>query len=366
MTKLYLHIGHPKTGSSALQVSFARSMQTLRKWEIYYPEHRSTRMAQSGMFTAGNLNRVKLFESYYEHCAEFPDAKAIFYSCEGLFDDLDQPESQVLRLAEAGVEIKLLMFLRNPVEFALSFYQQKVKSAGYVGSVDDYLSTFDHLDQVGRVLDLTTRHGIDLTLYSFDRNKKTLLELAEKWLGLPTGTLEQPERAPTNRSVTRAEQAFLSSLSAHLGPSGTDHIGKNLTNQLPSVPKELPALSRKAYEGFVTRIAPKVDELNTVLSPELQYQVTPYEHLYEHEPAQGHFEFSKEQIDVITQALASRAPTEEFAREFIRWVKGLTAGATLSDEDILRLNIMGQILRPGNFPAKRMTRLEKLAKKTPT
>jgi len=355
---LYLHIGHPKTGSTALQVTCARSASRLADNGIIYPEHKSTALALAGKFTGGNVTRTRLVDSFQKaRTAAGPD-KAIFYSCEGLFDDLAESACQIASLKEFGIDISILMFVRNPVEYALSFYQQKVKGAGYARSVDDFLSDFDQISQTEVVLDQIETLGLPITLYSFDEKKQQIIQLTEDWLGVPKGVLERLNGTTVNRSSTRAEQAFLSGLSARLGPSGSDHIGHALANELPQLPGELPSLSLAGYQKFVSRIEPQFQSLREKLPIEIRYEITAYEKLFPTEPVEGLHVFSSAQIDVITNALSTRAPDAEFAKEFIHWVKEANEGDVLSAKDIFRLNRLGQILRPGNFPEQRMARLK--------
>jgi len=52
---LYLHIGHGKTGSSALQSFLALNSNLLENYRIEYPEHASFENAINGKISSGNL-----------------------------------------------------------------------------------------------------------------------------------------------------------------------------------------------------------------------------------------------------------------------------------------------------------------------
>ena len=358
MSKLLLHIGHPKTGSTAIQVACARSASQLADEGIVYPDHVSTELALAGHFAGGNVTRNHLIGSYEKVQSAVGPNKSIFYSCEGLFDDLAEPSCQIAELKNIGTDISVLMFVRNPVEYALSFYQQKIKEGVYTGSADDFLSEFEQVGQTEIVLNHLDTLAIPLTLHSFDDKRDQVIELTELWLGVPELTLERLDGTTVNRSPTRAEQTFLGGLSARLGPSGSDHIGHALVNELPDIASELPSLSKTGYLNFVTRIEPHYRRVKKRLPKDVRYEITPYETLYPTEPLVDHYVFSQAQIDVITKALATRAPDAEFAKEYIRWVKETKEGDVLSAEDIFRINRLGQILRPGNFPQQRMQRLK--------
>jgi len=360
LPKLFLHIGHPKTGSSAIQVACARSTVQLATHGIHYPHHKSTALALAGQFTAGNVTLTRFLVEYKKAVAETPTDNVLFYSCEGFFNDLATPNSQVAQLNETGVDISILMFLRNPIEYALSLYQQHVKSRGYTQSLSHFMSEFDQMSQTEIVLDRINSMGIPLTLHRFDTNKSRIIELTEQWLRIPEGVLTRLELT-VNRSATRAEQSFLREMSTHLGQSSSDHIGRALVNSLPNISQELPALSKTCYHDFVSNIEPQIQRLNAQLPENLHYNITPYETLYTTQPSEDHFVFTQEQINVIVTSLATRTPDAEFATEFVRWVKDINEGDVLSAKDILRLNQLGHILRPGNFPDQRMNRIRNRA-----
>ncbi|WP_219785665.1 hypothetical protein [Celeribacter sp. PS-C1] len=363
MRQIYLHIGHLKTGSSALQVAFARSKDALREHGYIYPDHRSTELALSGKFTAGNVLPHRLIENLETALDEArPDEKVLF-SSEGLFDDLDAEDCQIANLVGRGAEISVLLFLRHPIEFAISTYQQTVQGAGYEGTLEEFLPVFDKFHQVERVLTRLEALGIGVTIKSFDRTKMVLIDEVELWLGLPKNTLQRLGDAPVNRSLSRAEQAFLRRLSGHLGVSGSDHIGASLVNGLPVMPREKAVLSRESYDEFVARITPVVARLNARLPASLQYEITAFDALCEEHPKEEVYSFTGEQLDIITKALATRTPGPELVRKFVMWLKSNPEETQLQAEQIYMLNRIGHALRPGQFPEKRMKRLLNKAKR---
>lgn len=59
--KLYLHIGFPKTGTSALQVFFAKNRNVLFKLGIRYPLNPQSKVGEQELITSGNAAKIALY-----------------------------------------------------------------------------------------------------------------------------------------------------------------------------------------------------------------------------------------------------------------------------------------------------------------
>ena len=59
-TTVYLHIGAPKTGTSAIQVALARNRAILAQHNVIYPEAPSDKLALDGHINSGNSDLLHL------------------------------------------------------------------------------------------------------------------------------------------------------------------------------------------------------------------------------------------------------------------------------------------------------------------
>lgn len=144
MRELMFHIGVPKTGSSALQVFFARNHDTLRKRGVDYFRIGDFALSAAGNISSGNgslLSRALLpagnpigIADPDQHERAFFDAIAASECPVGLVSseifadaDLDAMRRLLDSVRERGVVPKAFMFARRQDQFLSSAYMQQVK-----------------------------------------------------------------------------------------------------------------------------------------------------------------------------------------------------------------------------------------------
>ena len=153
--RLVLHVGPPKTGTSAFQVFLAQNPEALRQIGLTYPEGDGIAKAPDGGITSGNGKSIALhFDPMFsaDPRGRFPhDAtgrRALLEELRGFAQqsDLDQDERSVIIssehfgvLSRAGVDdlativeaefsgVRILSVLREPSELLGSIYAQRVK-----------------------------------------------------------------------------------------------------------------------------------------------------------------------------------------------------------------------------------------------
>lgn len=178
MKKIILHCGMPKTGSSALQVQFAKSRGGLLKHGYDYLEMGDFNLAAQGKISSGNaagLARAYLFEG---HPASLNPRRAkltekfmgvsrestgdVILSSE-FFSVIPVPNmvELVQALSEIG-PVQLVFFVREQLNFLASAYIQQVKRHGLTQYPEDYFSNwegykiplmyFSYLDRLSKAL----------------------------------------------------------------------------------------------------------------------------------------------------------------------------------------------------------------------
>ncbi|MEM8728284.1 MAG: hypothetical protein AAGF79_00075 [Pseudomonadota bacterium] len=302
MRTLYLHIGHSKTGSSYLQASFANSLKAMAAQGIDYPGVPSA-AASGWQISSGNGQRLPI---------DPPEAftvtgQKVFFSAEPLFRAFAMERRWTRHLAafcahhDIG-QVEVLMFLRDPILHAESTYQQMVKRGGITEDVDP---TFEQYVQPQLVCDALDRDFGPVPLrwhvFNYDRNKTALLEIAERFLGLPAGVLERGGDPVVNRSMTAGELMVLRGLNAQ-DPKAAQALADAWCNEVPDVDSEPAFPSRPIQKAMLRRQAEAIKEIHTRLDPAQQYDTTlqrPARH------PERYF-FSPRQIEVMGQVLGAR------------------------------------------------------------
>lgn len=184
MKELYLHIGQPKTGTSALQVFLAMNREALREKGLYYPVFdgeyaiREKNNAMSGnAYGLGKLacDREKaeqLHKSYISKIQElFVQDERVLLSRESLWNvDMRLYENlKVLVGEKLGVCIKVIVYLRRQDESIESHWNQLVKSNAYTKSCMEYAEEFlekqDYYSKLRKLADIIGKENVVARIY---------------------------------------------------------------------------------------------------------------------------------------------------------------------------------------------------------
>lgn len=152
---LTLHVGLTKTGSSALQVVFARNVDALARLGICYPSSASDALVVGGRVMSGNGTELVPFLAPREADPErarraleglFSEIERnelphVLYSSESLFRFSPHPLEQLMsamRMRE--VKVRCVLFVRDIAGHAWSAYCQAIKRKLYAGSFSEFLA----------------------------------------------------------------------------------------------------------------------------------------------------------------------------------------------------------------------------------
>jgi hypothetical protein len=220
--RLVLHIGAPKTGTSALQVAFVRNRSALRSAGVRYPESSSDSAASAGKITSGNglaiaafLNPNLPFAPSYK-CTDplgrifdsfrYGPEKIVLYSCEHMSFFEDRRLVSLTEFASKhSVVIQVIYFVRNIVDHAYSTYNQLIKRHRSTITFGEFVTTkycppFSRTVRRARAI----LGNDNLSLLSYDDTHRTLLGSTLAAMGVEGANIaEACERV--NRSLTEVE-----------------------------------------------------------------------------------------------------------------------------------------------------------------
>lgn len=286
---LSVHVGHGKTGSSFLQAWLACNAEVLqREHGILYPlqapcSGQCDQEAAQGRFSMGNgfvLEEILAAPQpqllLRQLAAGLPADGQLLFSCERFIRSLTPQLEwlQTLALA-AGLEgVRLLLFVRDPLEHAHSLYAEMVKAHGFTGSVEAWLELYNLHQAVATFLSTVQGVGAtQLTVFNYSLAPGALRQQLAAWLGLPlhadqpAGALQEPPVAQVNRSLDAAELEALLVLNRLLG-AAAQPLGRGLVNGLPQWPVRRVLAGPEAQQAFLERLAPPVAAINALLPPD--------------------------------------------------------------------------------------------------
>ena len=265
MTKpqFYLHIGHGKTGTSAIQSAFAIAQEDLLKNGIEYPIQNTDReKASQFAITSGNWNhnpKETLAQELIRRSRERNNNNSILLSSESLFwrlDDLFEDGMQELK----DLNLHVLLAVREIEEMLSSEYQQRVKRHGEKRPFEQFLRSrhfiSSHHKRASEIITLLKQNKIKTTIINYSKHKNNIIELIFE-------TLHAEEAYPrdtvngvvVNRGLSHKELAIITLINALFHtkfPWISTRLSDALVKELPTVQSQKCRLSEdsklKLYE----------------------------------------------------------------------------------------------------------------------
>lgn len=300
MAKLYLHIGHGKTGSSYLQHVLALNSKFLKVANnIIYPQLES-KDDVNGLISSGNGGKLLRAISANDPLAPFSENRESDYlfSSEFFYNDLSWLDCDALFDGSMFDSIEFLLFIRDPIEILSSSFQQSVKRGGYFGSFDEYTNNFLFFRKLHTVITRINKlEKAQLSIRNYSRFRSVEIVVSE-WLGI--GTFPVTPKKSINRSLSLSEIGFQREFNKYFGREGR-LISDALCVQLPDIKGHSWIPSSYAWDVFLERERPFIDKINAIIDED--------HHLYTVLPGKTDANLDKDrylgnkQIEVICKAI---------------------------------------------------------------
>lgn len=278
MRTLFLHIGHPKTGSTYLQLCFAASGDALHAHGLVYPFDNPIVASHhpGSMVTDGNARQAfESLESLSRHLATLADdGRSVLLSSEYFELYLSDP-AHVPGLWEVAVRhgfgrVSLLLFVRDPLERLLSGMLQthKIPFSRLPSFSCQKEWLYNILTRWHRYLAALEAHpGMTATVRNYGRWRHRLEAVAEEWLGMPEGSLLRPPLGVVNRSLTPDEAFLVSAIKTRMAPPYPD-LGWSLVARAPGLSAPIRWPSRELQEDVCRLCREPLEALNRYLPPD--------------------------------------------------------------------------------------------------
>lgn len=318
--RLILHLGHPKTGSSAIQSFLARNADQLRSIGIYYPQSRREREAGKGAISSGNPRDVrqigKIARSSIHHTV---------FSSENIFvANIPEIYNDTLAKQLIGTDIKPLfvIYTRNLFPFIFSGWGQYIKRHGGTLGLRDFIVSSQEEDDAYRVFGpgnfqrlaewiVSIEYaGFDWAVYNYDKIDCGIsTHFARKALGIATDApLDWTfDTRRVNRSLTMSEYEVQIQFNRIMGKSSSRIISDRLVNDLPDLNGHRPYISYDEYIIISEIFRSSVDSVNKLIRDDQRIHIEEYKNL----------KLSKEPCDITLTRDQLRVITESLCREIL-------------------------------------------------
>ncbi len=303
---LYLHIGHGKTGSSALQSFLALNSKLLENFGIEYPAHNSFEDAKKGNISSGNIPLVDdAWDSYIDKKVKTCNVENILFSNESLIHKIISHPKKIENLNKK-YNLELIMYVRNPLDHIFSAYGQQVKRGGLSEDMSSWIDNYKVLDRVLNVINLCQSINVKLKLINYSKidtiENSFFSHLLKKDYNLFINQSEVIKKRKINRSLSRVEYEIQRNFNKFAGASSSEYISDALVNNAPDVKSEKEYINDESLMNFINTNKKKVDFINTFLDDNNKLELEKPNI----QPENEKFEISKKQIEVLTESISNK------------------------------------------------------------
>ena len=231
--RLYLHIGLPKTGSSAIQSWLSAHSEDLAKVGVTYAD--LVPKAKLEQISGGNGKHVVRFLGVKWHGERvtpreltreiletyFDGESTAIISAEAMANARRPRIRQLLKVLDAaGIDVIVLAYIRSIYDHCWSGYQQMVKGAGYHHELAQYAADYPNA-QVDAIRRWSSEFD-QIRVMNYDSAKHALIEsfVQACELELPAGVKTSISRV--NRSLSASERSLLIEVNRQTAKRGLD------------------------------------------------------------------------------------------------------------------------------------------------
>ena len=282
MNHIFLHIGHGKTGTSFLQSFMAINTENFSRNGLIYPISEGGKIAAaSNQTTSGNHGALLQWLNSVPE--KFSMTDDLLFSGETIYKRFSEPEflkkiTHVVNMYDKKLE--LLLFIRDPVEYQISGYLQRVQQGHCSKDINEYIKSeaaenqINLIRSIDNLMNICEKSKFALTIVNYSRDKNRLVDIFRKFIKIPEGTeLSVPKRI-VNRSLTAfdvgVQQAILSTLNGREGVRGKNHL-KSYVDNTPHVKGVLPAIDFETLKSFQSSVGSHLEAMNARLSDAQKY-----------------------------------------------------------------------------------------------
>lgn len=220
--QIILHIGQPKTASTAIQLYFRRNRQQLAAQGVLYPTSLGMKKSFIAPFLSSRGRRANKFSSAEEVVDGLREEFSGSYGKAVLSDETiyrcNQGKKQHIKemFSEHATSWRILCYVRRPDEHIVSSYQQAIRNnSGFNGSFEAYYNKrlkddyYRYNYQIERWAEIFGRDAVEVRVFHRETLQGGPVEDFIRWIGLDPATLPPDVEQVANESVDRVGTEIL-------------------------------------------------------------------------------------------------------------------------------------------------------------
>lgn len=266
--KIVIHIGHGKTGSSAIQAALASNADLLRAHGTLYPDHESFASARQGQVSSGNVDPDHWLDQVMAAVHANPGFARYLFSNETIFYRMDALLRAHGALA-ADHDFEIILFVREPLEKLGSSYQQSVKRRGFAGTVREFAEHDTDTILAAALLERLEQSRIPFRVFNYSVTGRSTVRSFFEHLGLWDLVAREGAVAigTVNRSLTAAELGLILYVNRIFGVQFGSLISDELVNRLPDLRADPVPIDDETRAHVIAANREAARTLNNYLAP---------------------------------------------------------------------------------------------------
>jgi len=237
----YIHIGHGKTGTSAIQSALALAKHDLRLRGIIYPVNEYTeKKAVEFKITSGNwVPDISLPEQLREAKQHYGSSfNSVVFSSEQLFWKINQI-SEIPINQRREINPHIILAVREIEEMLSAEHQQKVKRGGECCTFDEFISKVNfkssHHTHAASVIDDAKKSGIKISIINYSTERRSIINKIFEIIGANEAVPAELHTKIVNRSLSRHELSLICSINQFFNKKIGTGTSDALVQELPQI-----------------------------------------------------------------------------------------------------------------------------------
>lgn len=315
--EIFIHIGHGKTGSSAIQSFLAKNRDLLLKYGVNYPEHESFGKALENKISSGNGGLLLTNFKFKENEDKY------LLSSESLYGRLKDKEVLAALIKKLPTKPILICYTRDFFDYYISSWGQSIKRGRIVESIDEHAIGFKgFLGILVRYIEWADELGYQLVIKNYSKHEDDLIQsFCSIFLDENSGFFQEADFdvGVVNRSLTHSEYKVQQLFNKFLPYKSSDFISDVLVEKLPLVESEASPIMESTYNLLLSRYIEDIDYINQYIESneevgvKVKGMVRPDKEVYE----KAQYTFSEEQLKLLVESISNRIISLEEEKESV-------------------------------------------------
>ncbi|GAA6160583.1 hypothetical protein NBRC116589_27570 [Ruegeria sp. HU-ET01832] len=304
LTKIFLHLGYEKTGTTATQNLLTVANPHLAEMGVFYPVRRNIEDALKGKGTSGNIRaKEPVAPQLLKAVRENPGYSTYIFSSEIVFWEIADQIPVVHNQISPEYDLSVVISVREPLEMLQSYYGQEIKRNGYFGEIEGFVDGKQHLIHASDIVAVCSDLGITVKLFNYSVAKRDISKCLLEYFGIPQALVDHWEKqipAIMNRSLTYEERNLIKSANKVLGKEYGRRLSDALVVGFSEIASEPPEIPKTISEKVVQKNIDAAAFINQYLSPKNQISLQTIKRAGDLE----HTRFTTAQWDAVFETLA--------------------------------------------------------------